>query len=175
MTAAVIVSLWYKGRADFHSFSTKGQFELPNCPPDCPSNLSTNGPSDLDKVNIDSTFWHPVLIYRILKVCLLWQLLRARQRLRYLRLVCPPTLVELRKSRRERRRDAVLLKTIRCVLLTPVWLHLLECHFHSFSSMLFRDLFFCGSMLLLMLCIIQNNSLTDQHHLGNVIRKQFVR
>lgn len=121
MTAAVIVSLWYKERADFHSFSTKGQFELSNCPPDCPSNFSTNGSSDLDKVNINSTFWHPVLIYRILKVCLLWQLLRARQRLRYLRLVCPPTLVELRKSRRERRRDAVLLKTLRCVLLSPVW------------------------------------------------------
>ncbi|XP_056869276.1 polycystic kidney disease 1 like 1-like [Takifugu flavidus] len=124
MTAAVIVSLWYKERADFHSFSTKGQFELSNCPTNLQSNFSANGSSDLAK------------------------LLRARQRLRYLRLVCPPTLVELRKSRRERRRDAVLLKTI-------------------------RDLFFCGSMLFLMLCILQNNSLTDQHHLGNVIRKKF--
>lgn len=175
MTAAVIVSLWYKERADFHSFSTKGQFELSNCPTNLQSNFSANGSSDLAKVNINSTFWHPVLIYRILKVCLLWQLLRARQRLRYLRLVCPPTLVELRKSRRERRRDAVLLKTIRCVLLSPVWPSLVSVSFPFFFSVLFRDLFFCGSMLFLMLCILQNNSLTDQHHLGNVIRKKFTR
>lgn len=135
MTAAVIVSLWYKERADFHSFSTKGQFELSNCPTDSQSKFSTNGSSDLDKVNINSTFWHPVLIYRILKVCLLWQLLRARRRLRYLRLVCPPTLVELRKSRRERRRDAVLLKTIRCVLLSLVWPSLAGVSFPFFSSL----------------------------------------
>lgn len=54
MTAAVSVSLWYKERADFHSFSTKDQFEL--SPPESRSYFSTDGSSDLDEVNINSTF-----------------------------------------------------------------------------------------------------------------------
>lgn len=57
MTVAVVVSLWYKERADFHSFSTNGQFELSNCPqPESRSYLSPDGSSYLDKVNINSTF-----------------------------------------------------------------------------------------------------------------------
>lgn len=122
MTVAVTVSLWYQDRADFHSFSTKGQLELSNCTqPEARAYFSTDGSSYLDEVILNSTFLHPVLMYWISKVCLLWQLLRTRQRVRYLHLVRPPTPAELRKSRRERRRDALLLKTIKCVCFTLVW------------------------------------------------------
>lgn len=50
-----------------------------------------------------------------------------------------------------------------------------KCAISVSFSVLFRDLFFCGSMLFLMLCINQNNSLTDQHRLSNTIRKQIIR
>lgn len=57
MIVAVIVSLWYQKRADFHSFSTKGQLELSNwAPPEARSRFSTDGSSYLDKVGDNSTF-----------------------------------------------------------------------------------------------------------------------
>lgn len=47
------------------------------------------------------------VIYRL-------QLLRARRRARYLGLVRPPTLAELRKTHRRKRREALIHKTLRC-------------------------------------------------------------
>uniref|UniRef100_A0A3Q3VWE9 Polycystic kidney disease protein 1-like 1 n=1 Tax=Mola mola TaxID=94237 RepID=A0A3Q3VWE9_MOLML len=78
--------------------------------------------------------------------CLVLSLIGARQRARYLRLVRPPTPAELRKTRRKRRREALLHKTI-------------------------RDLLICGSMLVLMLCITHSSSFTDHHRLRNAITK----
>uniref|UniRef100_H3BXX9 Polycystic kidney disease 1a n=1 Tax=Tetraodon nigroviridis TaxID=99883 RepID=H3BXX9_TETNG len=130
--AAVAVSLFGKGNyqesSGLRRSSTKDQLDLSDSSrPEAWSCFPTDGSSYLDKR----------------------QLLRARQRLRYLRLLRPPTPAQLRKSREERRRDALLLKTI-------------------------KDLFFCGSTLFLMVCINLNGSFTDQHRLRNAITKQFI-
>ncbi|KAM3593069.1 uncharacterized protein V6R79_005557 [Siganus canaliculatus] len=81
--AAVIVSLWYSKRADFHSFCSTRQFEkeaVEQHKADCFSD---------------------------------WQLLVARGRARYLCFIRPPTLAELRKTRGRKRRETLLHNTLR--------------------------------------------------------------
>ncbi|KAM7390600.1 hypothetical protein PAMA_008668 [Pampus argenteus] len=77
LTLAVTVSLWYRRRADFHSFSSIT---------DCENVIS-------------------IISDR--------QLLEARQRARYLRLVRPPTPAELRRTRGRKRRETLIYKTLR--------------------------------------------------------------
>ncbi|KAM9337218.1 polycystin-1-like protein 1 [Symphorus nematophorus] len=129
MTVAVTVSLWYRERPDFHTFSFIREFELWShsgaARPEGASALPQERCSHLEK------------------------LLGARQRARYLRLVCPPTPAELRKTRGKKRRETFLRNTL-------------------------RDLSVCGSMLFLMLCINCDSSLTDHYHLNKAVRKQFV-
>ncbi|XP_028289333.1 polycystic kidney disease 1 like 1 [Parambassis ranga] len=76
--------------------------------------------------------------------------LGARQRARYLRLVRPPTPAELRNSRRKKRREALIHKTL-------------------------RDLSLCASMLFLMMCITFGSSSSDHYNLSKAVRQQFVR
>ncbi|KAI9518691.1 hypothetical protein NQZ68_035082 [Dissostichus eleginoides] len=120
---AVVVSFWFRNRSDFHTSSSIREFE----------NLQSH----------DAAFPQDRGSY-------LEQLLGARQRVRFLRLVRPPTPAELRKTRGKKRRDTLIQNTL-------------------------RDLSVCGSMLLLMLCISYGDSFTDHYQLNEAVRKQFTR
>ncbi|KAK1885270.1 Polycystic kidney disease 1 like 1 [Dissostichus eleginoides] len=120
---AVVVSFWFRNRSDFHTSSSIREFE----------NLQSH----------DAAFPQDRGSY-------LEQLLGARQRVRFLRLVHPPTPAELRKTRGKKRRETLIQNTL-------------------------RDLSVCGSMLLLMLCISYGDSFTDHYQLNEAVRKQFTR
>ncbi|XP_029955937.1 polycystic kidney disease 1 like 1 [Salarias fasciatus] len=76
--------------------------------------------------------------------------LEARRRARFLRHVRPPAPAELRKSRRTRRREALMQKTL-------------------------RDVCLCASMLLLMGFMTYGCSLRGHYQLNAAIRKQIIR
>nr|XP_046228097.1 polycystic kidney disease 1 like 1 [Scatophagus argus] len=135
VAVAAIVSFRYRKRADFHSFISKRQFDTSQLW----SHSDANQP---EEQFVASAFPQQRCSY-------LEKLLGTRQRARHLRLVRPPTPAELRKSRKMKRREALLRNTL-------------------------RDLFFCGSMLLLMLCMTYGSSLTDHQHLNKAVRKLFM-
>lgn len=182
MTVAVAVSFWHRKRADFCISSSKRGFQAVT------SQHWRHGGSDPDRCSylekvldqlcsLDSAV---VLFFPNYKTNALnsdQQLLRARQRTRYLRLVRPPTPEELRKFRGKRRREALLRKTVRCLCLfsatAPVCIWWFQM-FHFFFSHC-RGLLVCGSMLLLMLCINHSISFSDRYHLNKVITKGLLR
>ncbi|XP_034038147.1 polycystic kidney disease 1 like 1-like [Thalassophryne amazonica] len=79
----------------------------------------------------------------------LWQLLRARQRSRFLHHVQPPAPAELKKTRRKKQKEALIGRTL-------------------------RDLTMCVSMFLLMLCVTCSSSFTDRYHHSKGVRKHFL-
>lgn len=179
---AVAVSFWHRKRADFCSSLSKRGFQAATSQHWLHGGSDPDRCSYLEKVidqlcSLDSAvvLFSPNYITNALNSD--QQLLRARQRARYLRLVRPPTLEELRKSRGKRRRDALLRKTVRCLRLflatAPVcvwWFQM----FHLFFSDC-RGLLVCGSMLLLMLCINHGISFSDHYHLNKAITKGLLR
>uniref|UniRef100_A0AAV2LBV9 PKD/Chitinase domain-containing protein n=1 Tax=Knipowitschia caucasica TaxID=637954 RepID=A0AAV2LBV9_KNICA len=78
------------------------------------------------------------------------QLLKARQRQRYLRLVRPPSLTELRKSRYNIKRERLICET--------VW-----------------EWFVFASLLSLMLCVANGSFSSDYHNLNSAVKKHFIR
>ncbi|KAK5850204.1 hypothetical protein PBY51_014472 [Eleginops maclovinus] len=124
-TVAVAVSFGFRNRTDFHTFSSIREFEKETLKL---QSHSTASPQDSR----------------------LEKLLGARQRVRFLRLVRPPTPAELRKTRGKKQRETLIQNTL-------------------------RDLSLCGSMLLLMLCISYGGSFTDHYQLNEAVRKQFIR
>ncbi|KAK5877459.1 hypothetical protein CesoFtcFv8_024961 [Champsocephalus esox] len=122
---ALVVSFWFRNRSDFHTSSSIRECENLQSPH---AAFPQDGGKD----------YH------------LEQLLGARQRVRFLRLVRPPTPAELRKTRGKKRRETLIQNTL-------------------------RDLSVCGSMLLLMLCISYGGSFTDHYRLNEAVRKQFTR
>ncbi|KAJ4925292.1 hypothetical protein JOQ06_018027 [Pogonophryne albipinna] len=122
---AVVVSFWFRNRSDFHTSSSIRE---------CESLQSHHAAFPQDR----GKDYH------------LEQLLGARQRVRFLRLVRPPTPAELRKTRGKKRRETLIQNSL-------------------------RDLSVCGSMLLLMLCISYGGSFTDHYQLNEAVRKQFTR
>ncbi|XP_073344382.1 polycystin-1-like protein 1 [Pagrus major] len=98
ITVAVTVSLWYRKRADFHSFSTIRDFEKETL-----QLWTHNGANQPEQTSVFSQE----------RCSYLEKLLGARQRARYLRLVRPPTAAELRVTRGKKRKEALLHKTLR--------------------------------------------------------------
>ncbi|XP_077481018.1 polycystin-1-like protein 1 [Stigmatopora argus] len=80
--------------------------------------------------------------------CNLEKFVENRRRARFLRLVRPPSVKELRLIRTHMRREALIHKT-------------------------FRDFCFYFTMFLLMLCISHDSSFNDHYHLNNAVRRQF--
>ncbi|XP_054863081.1 polycystic kidney disease 1 like 1 [Amphiprion ocellaris] len=130
LTAAVAVSCWYRKRSDFYSFSSLEALKMWR---------HTNQP---EEQITSSAFPQRRCSY-------LDKLLGARRRARFLRLVRPPTPAELRKSRRKKRRDTLMYKTL-------------------------RDLSLCVFMLLLMMCITYSSSFSDHYHLNRAVRRHFM-
>nr|XP_043891851.1 polycystic kidney disease 1 like 1 [Solea senegalensis] len=131
VAVAATVSFWHRKRADFHSFSRIEEFEVDLC---CCTDA--DGPEKQFKPQ---------------ETCSdLEQLLAARQRARYLRLVHPPTPAELRRSRGRKRRGTLIHNTL-------------------------RDLCVCVSMIVLMLCVTHGSSFSDHYHLNQAVRKHFIR
>ncbi|XP_037613525.1 polycystic kidney disease 1 like 1 [Sebastes umbrosus] len=115
ITVAVAVSLWYRKRSDFHSFSSireieKGTIRL----------WSSNGVKQPAEQFGTSAFPQERCSY-------LEKLLAARQRARYLRLVRPPTPAELRKTRGKRRRETLIHNTLRDLSVCGSMLFLMLC------------------------------------------------
>ncbi|XP_049604558.1 polycystin-1-like protein 1 [Syngnathus scovelli] len=77
------------------------------------------------------------------------KLLGQRQRARFLKLVRPPIVAELKLTRARRRREALIHKTL-------------------------RDLCVFVAMLLLMLCISNSSSVSDHYRLNKAVRKQII-
>ncbi|XP_047423738.1 polycystic kidney disease 1 like 1 [Mugil cephalus] len=125
LTVAVVVSCWYKSRPDFHSFSNI-KFDIETGDRSRPSAFPQKSRSYLEKR------------------------LEDRQRARYLRLVRPPTPAELRKTRGNKRKEALIHKTL-------------------------RDLSLCASMIFLMMCITCGSSYREHYHLNKAVTNQFKR
>uniref|UniRef100_A0A8D3B804 Polycystic kidney disease protein 1-like 1 n=1 Tax=Scophthalmus maximus TaxID=52904 RepID=A0A8D3B804_SCOMX len=85
-----------------------------------------------------------------IQLCSRNSLLATRQRARYLRLVRPPTVAELRRTRWRKRRETLIHNTL-------------------------RDLSVCVSMVGLMLCVTYGSPFGDHYHLNKAVRKQFLR
>uniref|UniRef100_A0AAQ6IQD0 Polycystic kidney disease 1b n=2 Tax=Anabas testudineus TaxID=64144 RepID=A0AAQ6IQD0_ANATE len=131
LTVAVLVSLWYRKRSDFHSFFSVTEFEIKD----------HNGAIH-PKEHFTSS------VFPLERPSCLEELLRARRRTRYLRLVRPPT--ELRKTRGKKRREA-----------------------HLWNNL--RDFSVCVFMLFLVLCTSYGSSFHDQYHLNTFVKKLFTR
>ncbi|XP_055363784.1 polycystic kidney disease 1 like 1 isoform X2 [Betta splendens] len=138
LVVAVTASLWYRTAPDFHSFSCITELEL--------EALKLH--SCRDAFGTKEQFSSSALPQ---EHCPYFEeLLRARRRARYLRLVRPPTPAQLKKTRGKRRREALMCDAL-------------------------RDLSVCVSMLLLMLCITYGSSFHDHYHLNKLVRRRFVR
>ncbi|CAK6971265.1 polycystic kidney disease 1 like 1 [Scomber scombrus] len=137
LAVALIVSLWYRRRPDFHSFSSITDFEI-----ETSILLDHNGANRPEEQFRPSALPQEGCSY-------LKKLLGARQRARYLRLMRPLTPAELRRTRRRKRRETLIHKSL-------------------------RDLCVCVSMLFLMLCITFGSSFSDHYHLNKAVRKQFL-
>ncbi|XP_061660608.1 polycystin-1-like protein 1 isoform X3 [Syngnathoides biaculeatus] len=120
LAVSVTVSIWYRNRIDFQHLSRI----IFRPEKQHPSALQSERCLDLEK------------------------LLVQRHRARLLSLVCPPTVAEMRLTRRHRRREALIHKTL-------------------------RDFCFFIPMILLMLCISHSNSFSDHYRLNKAIRQQF--
>ncbi|XP_047185896.1 polycystic kidney disease 1 like 1 isoform X3 [Scophthalmus maximus] len=131
LIVAVTVSFWYRKRADFHTFSRIEELQIQLC-----SRNSANLPEEQ---------FRPEETYSYLQ-----RLLATRQRARYLRLVRPPTVAELRRTRWRKRRETLIHNTL-------------------------RDLSVCVSMVGLMLCVTYGSPFGDHYHLNKAVRKQFLR
>ncbi|XP_057679778.1 polycystic kidney disease 1 like 1 [Corythoichthys intestinalis] len=116
---AVTVSIWYRNRTDFHR----------------PSKIFFKA----EEQNISAISERGSNYEKLLEQC---------QRARFLRLVSPPSVEELRLTRAQTRREALIRKT-------------------------FRDLCFFVAMFLLMLCISRGSSFSDHYRLNNAVRQQF--
>ncbi|XP_070784659.1 polycystin-1-like protein 1 [Enoplosus armatus] len=115
ITVAVTVSVWYRKRADFHSFCTIREFERET------SKLwSHNGTHQPEEQFGTPAFPQESCSY-------LQKLLGARQRARYLRLVRPPSPAELRKTRVKKRREALIHNTLRDLSVCGSMLFLMLC------------------------------------------------
>lgn len=184
---AVAVSLWRRMRADFRSSSCKSASEAAAAasPQWSPSGPHPERRSPYEKVVTpsDSTLSVPPFFSAIFRssdtnsLDFEQQLLGARRRARHLRLVRPPTPSELRRSRGTRRREDLLRISVRCLcrpsVFSPVCVLRFQishwCRSHP------RDLFVCGSMLLLMLCINHCDSFSHHHHLHQAVTRGFLR
>ncbi|XP_041824818.1 polycystic kidney disease 1 like 1 [Melanotaenia boesemani] len=129
LAVAVTVSCWYKNKTDIQIFSSK---------------LWSQDSADQPKEQVEPTAI-PQKTSSYTE-----ELLRARQRSRYLRFVRPPTPARLRKSREKKRRESLICKTL-------------------------RDLSLFGSMLLLMMCISYDSSFKEHYHLNRAVTRHFIR
>ncbi|XP_061523045.1 polycystin-1-like protein 1 [Phycodurus eques] len=120
LAVSVTVSIWYRNRIDFHRLS-RIMFKAEE---QRTSALQSERCSDVEK------------------------LLGQRHRARFLRLVRPATVAELRPARGHSRREALIHKTL-------------------------RDLCFSVATLLLMSCISRGSSFSDHYRLNKAVRQQF--
>ncbi|KAM6971589.1 polycystin-1-like protein 1 [Tautogolabrus adspersus] len=98
---AVVVSCWYRKRADFHSFSRVREVE-----------------TEVSKLQSPAGAYQPEdqfskTAFPLKRCTNLEKLLGARQRARFLSHVRPPTLAELRKTRGKKKRETLICKTLR--------------------------------------------------------------
>ncbi|XP_044196388.1 polycystic kidney disease 1 like 1-like [Thunnus albacares] len=110
LAVAVTVSLWYRRRPDFHSFSSITDFEI-----ETSILLSQNGANQPEPAFLQE------------RCSYLKKLLGVRQRARYLRLVRPPTPAELRRTRGRKRRETLICKTLRDFSVCVSMLFLMMC------------------------------------------------
>uniref|UniRef100_A0A3Q2Z1M3 Polycystic kidney disease protein 1-like 1 n=1 Tax=Hippocampus comes TaxID=109280 RepID=A0A3Q2Z1M3_HIPCM len=146
LAVGVTLSIWYRNRTDFQSpsrITLKAGQQL-TCA------LRSDSFSDLKKVKT-ATFGFIVnpasRVSRCSHVISDFVLFGQRRRARFLRLVRPPTVAELRLTRARRSREAFIGETL-------------------------RDLCVLVAMLLLMLCIANGSSFSDHSRLNNAIRQQ---
>ncbi|XP_076744692.1 polycystin-1-like protein 1 [Maylandia zebra] len=138
LAVALAVSCWHRKTSDFHTFFRLREFNI-----EAMKLWSHRGINGAEEQLTESAF-----TYR--RRSHLKKLLRARRRARYLGLVRPPTLAELRKTHRRKRREAVIHKTL-------------------------RDLSLSVAMLSLMMCITYDSSFREHYQLNRAVRRHFVR
>uniref|UniRef100_A0A3Q2XGK1 Polycystin 1 like 1, transient receptor potential channel interacting n=1 Tax=Haplochromis burtoni TaxID=8153 RepID=A0A3Q2XGK1_HAPBU len=138
LAVALAVSCWHRKTSDFHTFFRLREFNI-----EAMKLWSHRGINGAEEQLTESAF--PYRRRSHLK-----KLLRARRRARYLGLVRPPTLAELRKTHRRKRREAVIHKTL-------------------------RDLSLSVAMLSLMMCITYDSSFREHYQLNRAVRRHFVR
>lgn len=183
VTAAVAVSLCRRKSADFCIHSCKSGFEAAAAS----RHWSHTGSHFDRRPHLEEVIdrLHPVGSAPVPSCCECdpspldfdQKLLGVRRRARYLRLVRPPAPRELRRSRGKRRREAVFRKCVRCLRLLSVPAPICTWWFQT-SHLCWsrsRDLFICGSMLLLMLCVNHSVSSSNHYNLHKAITQGFLR
>ncbi|KAM4544133.1 polycystin-1-like protein 1 [Fundulus diaphanus] len=132
---AMIVSLWYKKAADWRCVFSERK-----------SQIETNLWSNSDADGAENRFTTSAVCQETSPS--VERLLRARQRARLLRLARPPTPAELRRTRRKRRREALIQETL-------------------------RDSLLCAVMLLLTAFIISGSSVEQHQNLNEAVKRHF--
>uniref|UniRef100_I3KAI3 Polycystic kidney disease 1b n=1 Tax=Oreochromis niloticus TaxID=8128 RepID=I3KAI3_ORENI len=138
LAVAMAVSCWHRKTSEFHTFFKTREFNI-----EALKLWSHRGINGAEEQLTESAFPHKRRSH-------LKKLLGARRRARYLGLVRPPTLAELRKTHRRKRREALIHKTL-------------------------RDLSLSVAMLSLMMCITYDSSFRDHYQLNRAVRRHFVR
>uniref|UniRef100_A0A668TEH4 Polycystic kidney disease 1b n=1 Tax=Oreochromis aureus TaxID=47969 RepID=A0A668TEH4_OREAU len=138
LAVAMAVSCWHRKTSEFHTFFRTREFNI-----EALKLWSHRGINGAEEQLTESAFPHKRRSH-------LKKLLGARRRARYLGLVRPPTLAELRKTHRRKRREALIHKTL-------------------------RDLSLSVAMLSLMMCITYDSSFRDHYQLNRAVRRHFVR